>query len=83
MNKQNVGNFLLPLVATRQVRQGGYLHKNIFDVQHLHQSKGRKYFVFYYPLSNDHVHIMSGVSCGYYRQRENFTKIFKFCWNIP
>ena len=42
MNKQNVGNFLLPLVATRQVRQGGYLHKNIFDVKHLHQSKGRK-----------------------------------------
>ena len=39
MNKQNVGNFLLPLVATRQVRQGGYLHKNIFDVQHLHQSQ--------------------------------------------
>ena len=27
MNKQKVGNFLLPLVATRQVRQGGYLHK--------------------------------------------------------
>ena len=47
MNKQNVGNFLLPLVATRQVRQGGYLHENIFDVQHLHQSKGRKYFVRY------------------------------------
>ena len=46
-NKQNVGNFLLPLVATRQVRQGGYLHENIFDVQHLHQSKGRKYFVRY------------------------------------
>ena len=44
-NKQKVGNFLLPLVATRQVRQGGYLHKNIFDVQHLHQSKGRKYFI--------------------------------------
>ena len=39
MNKQKVGNFLLPLVATRQVRQGGYLHKNIFDVQHLHQSQ--------------------------------------------
>ena len=39
MNKQNVRNFLLPLVATRQVRQGGYLHKNIFDVQHLHQSQ--------------------------------------------
>ena len=37
--KQKVGNFLLPLVATRQVRQGGYLHKNIFDVQHLHQSQ--------------------------------------------
>ena len=32
MNKHNVGHFLLPLVATRQVRQGGYLHKNIFDV---------------------------------------------------
>ena len=50
MNKQNVGNFLLPLVATRQVRQGGYLHKNIFDVQHLHQSKGRKYFVKYLKM---------------------------------
>ena len=32
-------NFLLRLVATRQVRQGGYLHKNIFDVLHLHQSQ--------------------------------------------
>ena len=45
MTKQKVGNFLLPPVATRQVRQGGYLHKNIFDVQHLHQSKGCKYFI--------------------------------------
>ena len=50
MNKQNVGNFLLPLVATRQVRQGGYLHKNIFDVLHLHQSEGRKYFIRYLKI---------------------------------
>ena len=48
MNKQNVGNFLLPLVATRQVRQGGYFHKDNFDVQHLHQSQ----IIFIMALTN-------------------------------
>ena len=36
--------------ATRQVKQGGYLHKNIFDVLHLHQSEGRKYFIRYLKI---------------------------------
>ena len=32
------------------MRQGGYLHKNIFDVLHLHQSEGRKYFIRYLKM---------------------------------
>ena len=32
------------------MKQGGYLHKNIFDVLHLHQSEGRKYFIRYLKI---------------------------------
>ena len=36
--------------ATRQVRQGGYLHKNIFDELHLYQSEEPKYFIRYWKM---------------------------------
>ena len=32
------------------MKQGGYLHKNIFDVLHLHQSEGRKHFIRYLKI---------------------------------